>query len=58
MTMWGRARNVLNHMMGSVGALRMGECKNISSILGDGSLKSLAMLVLQGQVDSLRWICF
>jgi hypothetical protein len=37
---------VLNHMMGSVRALTMGECKNISSLLGDKPLKSLAMLVL------------
>ncbi len=42
-----------NHMMGSVGALVMGECINMPSILGDEPLKSLAMSILQEQFDDL-----
>jgi hypothetical protein len=40
-------------MMGSVGALVMGECINMPSILGDEPLKSLAMSILQEQFDDL-----
>ncbi len=46
-----------NHMTRSAGAVAMGECKNMASLLGDGPLKSPAMSILQEQFDGLQWRC-